>query len=189
MTTLRHIICLPTFGSPYLIASVQSKMAGDYLKATQKAVDGKIEPYDRKLVILHPMFCENNRRWDMARQMLTHKQTKVWVNDDGANTCSPNMATIIGNPSMRIGGCPHLFGDVCLDVSDTFFKTLNYTPQMFKLVPVPREEGESDDEDSQELSWEPYDDADLKAKIAECEAKGWDFNQSNGFIYEAKITA
>jgi hypothetical protein len=29
----------------------------------------------------------------------------------------------------------------------------------------------------------------LKAKIAECEAKGWDFNQSNGFIYEAKITA
>jgi len=182
MSSTRHIICLPTYGSPYLIATVSAKETGTLLKATQKAVGGSIEPYDRKLFVLHPMFCDENPRWQMARQMLTHKQTKVYVNEDGAEKCCPNMATIITHPSFRVGGCPHLFGDVCLDVSDTLFKVLNWRIECFKLVPT----GYEDEDD---ISWEPEDEDDEKAKIAECEAKGWDFNRHNGFIYESKITA
>jgi hypothetical protein len=167
---LAHIICLPTFGSPYLVASVDRRKTDDHLAATQKAVNGFIEGYSRKEVVLHPMFCEENRRWDLARQMMTAAQTKVYVNDEGALKCSPNTATIIINPALRIGGCPHLFGDVCLDVPATVFQVMGFRTEWFKLV---------------EMDYEPEDEAEEEAKKAECAAKGWDYKPSTGFIYEA----
>ena len=68
-----HILCLPTFGSPYLVATVESKkydISEDHLKALQKAVGGYIEPIPRDSFLIHPMFCEN-KRWLMAKQMLS----------------------------------------------------------------------------------------------------------------------
>ena len=167
---IRHILCLPTFGSPYLVASVEKNKTEVYMKTVQKAVDGSFEAYGRKDFVLHPMFCEQNSRWRKAQEMLLYAQTKVWVNDEGATKYVPNMATIIKNPALRVGGCPHLFGDVCLDIPDTYFQKNGIRPEQFALV---------------EKGYEPEDDEDEKAKKAECLEKGWDYNESNGMIYHA----
>ena len=170
--TTRHIICLPTYGSPYLVASVKKTKTSDMLKACQKAVGGDICGFERKDFRLHPMFCEENARWRMAQQMLTYAKTIVYVNEDGANTMSPNMATIITNPNRRLGGCPHLFGDICLSVPDTFFQVVGFRIESFALV---------------EECFEPEDEADDEAKKAECLAKGWDYNDRNGMIYQSVV--
>lgn len=170
--TTRHIICLPTFGSPYLIASVKKSNTSEMLKACQKAVAGDICAFERKDFRLHPMFCEENARWRMAQQMLTYAQTKVYVNEDGANTMSPNMATIITNTKRRLGGCPHLFGNICLSVPDTFFQVVGFRPETFALV---------------EKNFEPEDEAEIETKKAECLTKGWDYNEHNGMIYQSVV--
>ena len=168
--SVRHIICLPTFGSPYLVATVEHRNTDSCLKALQKAVGGNIAQFPRKEVRLHPMFCEESARWRMAQQMMTSAQTKVWVNEDGIAECSTNMATIITNPQLHVGGCPHLFGDICLDVTDNAFKVMGFRPESFELV---------------EECFEPEDEEETAAKMAECSAKGYDFIESTGMIYKA----
>ena len=168
---IRHIICVPTFGSPYLVASVSSNKTDDYLKATQECVGGSICEFPKKDFVIHPMFCSEDKRWDMARQMLTSGRTKVWVNENGYNEqlCG-NTGTIITNPNQRIGGCPHILGDVCVDVPDTVMTALGFRADCFALV---------------EENYEPYDEAELEAKKTECVSKGWDYDEHSGQIYKA----
>ena len=164
--SINRIICLPAFGSPYLVASVKS--TDNSLAILQKCVQGRIESFSRKDFRLHPMFCDENPRWRMAQQMLTYAKTKVWVNEDGAKEMCNNMATIITNPLQRVGGCPHLFGDICLVVPDTFFQVVGFRPEQFTVV---------------EECFEPEDDAEEEAKKAECLEKGWQIT-SMGQIYQ-----
>lgn len=166
-----HILCLPTFGSPYLVATVESKkydISEDHLKALQKAVGGYIEPIPRDSFLIHPMFCEN-KRWLMAKQMLSSKLVKVYVNENGIQKCVPNMATIKKtDEARRNGGCPHLFGDICLEVPEKVFQVMGFQPKSFKIVDI----YEADDEEDEE------------AKREECASKGWEYI-SSGQIYEA----
>jgi len=166
---IHHILCLPTFGSPYLVASVETKkydMSDGHLKALQRAVGGYIEQISRDSFHIHPMFCEN-KRWLMAKQMLSSRLVKVYVNENGRQECVPNMATImIANG--RNGGCPHIFGDICVDVPEKVFQVMGFRTKAFKIVNI----CEADDEE------------DEKAKKEECASKGWEYI-SSGQIYEA----
>lgn len=122
---MNHIICLPVEGSPYLVASVEGD---NNLKVLQKCVDGRITTFPGSFFRIHPMFysdkSKSDLRWNTARQLLTSSLTKVYVNEDGVNCCSPNIATIITDPQHRPMGCPHLLGNICLVVPDAVMTTL-----------------------------------------------------------------
>jgi len=179
----KYVVVLPCWGSPYIHGIYkQNGKTDDNLKLLQKAVMGDIEPYDRKEFVIHPAFCSDNRRWDLARQLLTSQYTKVYVNDDGIQKCGVNTGTIITNPARRVGGCPHLCGDVALVVPKRVFEILCPNPRTMMLYKNPQtsDEGENG-------CWEFDDDEDMEKHTKYFEEKGYDFNEHNGFCWLAKF--
>ena len=180
-TTLRYIIVLPTFGAPYLLAVVRKDKKGE---ALSKGVDGDergdFAPFDRKQFVIHPMFVAENRRWAMAEGLRQYPHTMVWVNEAGIpKGLAPNMATVL-RPEMRVGGCPHLLGDIVLDVPANAFKKLNINPECLKLAPP------AIAADGKVGGVEPEDDEEMEKFEKEFEEKGWDYNPGTGAVYLAK---
>jgi hypothetical protein len=93
----KYVVVLPCFGAPYLFGIYGHKgykgKEGSNLELLQKAVMGRIEPYDRKGFVIHPMFCEENPRWAMAQRLLYCRWTKVYVNENGGEACAVNAGT------------------------------------------------------------------------------------------------
>jgi hypothetical protein len=124
-----YIVCLPTYGRPYIAAVVKESTR---LKSLQKAVGGYIEKVDRKSFIIHPMFLENPK-WKIAERLLQDSNAKVYVNEEGAFKCVPNMATILSYRSPS--GCPHYFGDIAIHLTKKGLEnvcdpmTLQVTPE------------------------------------------------------------
>ena len=138
-----YIYCLPTEGKPYIRHTLSKK--DDTLKPLQETVQGYIQPYGRPIII-HPIFLENEH-WDFARQLLKVKSVKVYVNEEGAYKCSPNVATIIGNGA---GGCPHLFGDVALLVPAKVLDVMGKKVSDLRTTPDDEEDDDEDDEENEE---------------------------------------
>ena len=129
-----YVIVLPVEGTPYIHGIHKHEDDKDNLKVLQSAVEGRICPYPREEFRIHPMFCENPR-WNLARQMLTSKFTKVYVNEEGMYGYSPNMATVL-NSADRVrfnGGCPHLFGHIALLVPKKVFDILCPDPSKMMM--------------------------------------------------------
>jgi hypothetical protein len=107
----KYVVCLPVEGKPYIrhisSPSVSKKKLGE-------TVQGDAQKTGRTSIVIHPMFRENNK-WNIAQKILDHPNTEVWVNRNGGEECSANMATCLTyrHPS----GCPHMFGEVALIVS------------------------------------------------------------------------
>lgn len=107
----KYLVCLPVEGKPYIrhisSPSVSKKKLGE-------TVQGDAQKTGRTSIVIHPMFRENNK-WNIAQKILDHPNTEVWVNRNGGEDCSANMATCLTyrHPS----GCPHMFGEVALVVS------------------------------------------------------------------------
>ena len=173
----KYVVVLPTWGSPYIIG-IYKKSGKDNLPLLQKAVNGCIEPFKNENFTIHPMFCQENKRWDLARKFIKSKYTKVYVNEDGIEKCG-NTGTVITNPYYRVGGCPHLCGDVCLLVPKKVFDALCANPASMTLYTNP----DSDDE----LTWVFSDDEEVEKYNKEFEEKGYDFNEGNGFCYMANM--
>jgi len=179
----KYVVVLPCWGSPYIHGIYKNNAStGDNLKLLQKAVMGDIEAYDRKQFVIHPLFCSENRRWNLARQLLTSQYTKVYVNDDGIAKCGVNTGTIITNPARRVGGCPHLCGDVALVVPKRVFEMLCSDPRTMTLYKNPHTSGEGENG-----CWEFEDDEDMEKHTNYFEEKGYDFNEDNGFCWLAKF--
>lgn len=174
-----YVVVLPTWGAPYVHGIYNH--AGGNLKMLQEAVMGHIDQYPREQLAIHPMFCEENPRWNMARQFLTSKQTRVFVNEDGIAKCDVNTGTIITNPARRPGGCPHLCGDVALVVPKKVFEIIcgNVLKLTLHKNPNTSAEGENG-------CWDFEDEDDEVKHINEFKMKGYDFNEDNGFCYMAK---
>ena len=166
-----YLILLPCEGSPYIHAC-SKKTSMDLL---QKGVGGFFEMLDRSLLRIHPMFCEN-RRWDIARQMLAHKSTKVYVNEDGIEKCRVNMATICH----LTNGCPHLSGNVILEVRAEFFDVTGIKPESMNLLSPVYPDGK---EDPDFIGWEFEDQKEIDEFKAYAKAKGWDFDEDTGLCY------
>ena len=86
-----YVVCLPTYGRPYIYAEIKDKK--DHDKTIRKCVQGNYERMDPKMFRLLPLFLENPK-WELARQLLANKSVVVYVNEDGKQACVPNMATI-----------------------------------------------------------------------------------------------
>jgi len=166
------LIALPCFGEPYIHSFSKSK-DGD-LKKLKDVVGGAIEPYDRKDFVIHPLFASESKRWALIPQLLKQKTIKVYVNENGFNLCGPNMATIITNASKRLGGCPHLLGEIGILVPLTVLSRLRINPDVLTIA---EDGGEKLDE------VEPEDEEDeerLKERFA---TKGWDYKEEHGRVY------
>ena len=182
-----YVVVLPCWGSPYIHGIIKEKCTNDdNLNLLQKAVMGNIALYDRKEFVIHPDFCSENRRWDLARQLLTSQYTKeIYVNDDVIHKCGVNTGTIITNPARRTGGCPHLMGDVALVVPKRVFEMLCPNPRTMMLYKNPKtsDEGENGIKNG---CWEFWDEERDKATTY-FEEKGYDFEEENGFCWLAKF--
>lgn len=172
-----YLINLTTYGSPYIIKHFTKKDTTAEMEAIQKCVGGFFESFDKKDLRIHPVF---NGRWKLIDPLLKRTKTKVFVNEDGMEKCSPNMATIITNPYKRLGGCPHLLGDVCIKVMEDDMKKTKTNPDWLTLV--------------RDLKWfiekhdrvEIDDDEDGEALEKECEEKEYDYEESAGQVFKCK---
>jgi len=98
-TKMTQFICCPVDGKPYLVQS----------------------PYSSKEInswfIIHPMFGVEDPAWKEVENIVKSKRyIKVYGEDNSLSYCV-NTATIT-SPTKR-SGCPHLFGDIYLEVSTT----------------------------------------------------------------------
>jgi hypothetical protein len=141
----RYIIVCPVEGAPYLLAAVnkQHDSLGDSIT---EGVGGYFELLSsRNHVKFHPGFTRANPRWALAERLRTYQHTRVWVNEDGRRKgLPPNTATLFADPletpcdkcptiahhgDELIGEplkpydcrhrCPHLLGNIVLDVPHT----------------------------------------------------------------------
>ena len=174
MSSLSYVVVLPTFGAPYIFGSFTKE---DF-KMLQKAVQGGAEQVRNDYFIIHPFFAKANPRWNLARQLLTSKKTKVYVNENGRNVCCPNMATIVRfNRGITDEPLP-LFGDVCLVVPKSVFDVLCPNADALAL----HKDGDCE-------MWEFDDEAELDAFTLKAKTEGLDFNPNSGFCYKAMMKA
>jgi len=161
------LIQLPVVGPP-ICWGLAKKNLDERMKQLQgeNGVEGYFGEFSKKDFIIHPLFVEENSRWALAAKMLKLSGTKVYVNDNGMNECSINAATIITNPYQRCGGCPHLFGNVLLEVKNSEMVKAGLSHLPLVLV----EEADAEDE----------------AKQKECEEKGYDYLDYCGYVYLRK---
>lgn len=124
-------------GRPFLHQVIQAKDIhkdkGGLLECLQEIVGGFFEKVDVKKMglVIHGMFCAENEKWNIATKLLCNQYSKVYVNENGDNECGGNMAIIVGNADYRLGGCPHLWGNVAVVISQKVYekicdKPLNY---------------------------------------------------------------
>ena len=163
-TNASYLFQLPVFGSPVCLGKVKSGRT-ERLNQMRAGVEGDIAPFSNKDFIIHPSFCDNPR-WNIASRLLA-LATRVYVNEDGANTCSVNSGTIITNAYQRVGGCPHLFGHVLVIVTENALKKAGINHFSFVLVE----------------EFEPEDDEANEAKKKECAEKGYDYYEAAGQVY------
>ena len=152
-------------GSPSCLGVMKTDL-DERLKQFQDCVGGFFEPYPKQHLRLHPMFLHENLRWRLASRLLAIAE-KVYVNENGMNECSVNVATLNTNPYKPAGSCPHLFGNVLLVVSES--KMAKAGISHLPLVVVEE--------------FEPEDTDDEDAKKAECVEKGYDYIASSGQIF------
>lgn len=132
----KYVVCLPVEGKPY-IRHISSPSVSK--KKLEETVQGDAQKTGRTSIVIHPMFRENNK-WNIAQKILDHPNTEVWVNRNGGEECSANMATCLTyrHPS----GCPHMFGEVALIVSKAVLEKI-VDPLTFQ------EEPDEDDEEEE----------------------------------------
>lgn len=177
----KYVVVLPCWGSPYILG-IYRESGGATLKLLQTAVNGWIEPYDRKDVVVHPLFCRDPR-WKIGAKLLGSGHTKVYINENGSNCCAPNMGTIVA-PNRRVGGCPHLLGDVCLVVPRLGFINLKIEPATLTLVKNPKTSGEGENG-----CWEFDTEEEATAFEEHSKQRGWDFDADKGFCYIAPLVS
>ena len=119
----KYTIVLPMTGSPYAVKTTD-------LAALQGICEGYIEKWGRRdeetRLAVHPLFYRENgdldkgrMRWGFADNCLAMAQMKnkgaIYVNENGMNTCDPNMATINRNAVKYFdGSCPHAYGNITI---------------------------------------------------------------------------
>jgi hypothetical protein len=183
-SNLRYVVVLPCMGSPYIEGNAVKKDSDQHLDLLQKGVNGYIEPTTKNWVI-HPMFLEENRRWKIAEVLRKFKGVRAYDNECGRFKCGVNSATVITDAHYvrANGGCPHLLGDVVLDVPVSVFEAIKVNPDCLKMT-HPADEA-IEDEIDQDCDEEDLDEDDRK-KMAEWKEKGYEFVRGAGQLYMAK---
>ena len=199
--TVKVIIVLPTFGAPFLwknkiYNTKQKEKKTELFNDCRTIVCGDVEEWSQCSDLnffIHPLFVRDNPRWAVADKLIEKKDTKIWVNENGMNECSANMACPVRHKDYSgisviskevydrlptvIRKAP-MFGNIALVVPLSSLSSYGGTTA-FSLV-------NTYDDDWYE-PYEPYDDEEMEAKKKECKEKGYDFRESTGQIYVAKV--
>jgi len=97
--TFKYIVVLPCEGSPYIwenrIFNTKTKEGKtELLNECREIVGGDVTTIsDPSTVRIHPMF---QNSWPIAQELLCKKGIKIYVNENGIEDCTPNMACLLG---------------------------------------------------------------------------------------------
>ena len=171
--TARALFVLPVFGSPFLLGVVNTKDSKKHQALILKGVGGDCETAIRDSFFIHPMFCKENKRWAIAEILRRNRNTRIYCDENGVERCSVNMATVL-MPDYRNGGCPHLWGDLVMDVPLSAVKKLDYPLDCLTLASVC--EASEDDEDEE-------------AMRDTCKRNGWEWLEDVGQIFKKACEA
>jgi len=126
-----YIVIVAVEGRPY-IHSVVPDDDEEEMELIQEIVGGYFEQTPHGYYTIHPVFAQENKKWDIVRQLLTSKLVTVYGNEDGMRQCSPNMA-LVTMPKFRFPGQPHhSWGNEVLIVPERVLKTLKISPDDLK---------------------------------------------------------
>ena len=177
-------VILPTFGTPYILGPpIDKNNHKEIVKRLQQAVGGFFQEWPKntktkKTVVIHPSFVENTLRWNLAHTLMNDKSVKIYVNENGMEKCCVNTA-VIAAPELRVGGCPHLWGDVCLVIpTRTLAEYIDV--EALELVDECWKDGEI-------IPFEPDDEEEINKKKEECRLAGTDYIESTGLIYKKPL--
>jgi len=108
------IICMPTFGAPYIIGEFKTKKEFTTLskKIKEEHYGVSLDKFYPSLMI-HPMFCDNVF-WKQADTLLKSGKAKIYADDEGGNKFCPNMGIILA-PQFR---GQNAFGELFLVIKD-----------------------------------------------------------------------
>ncbi len=131
-------VVMPVVGKPYICNDIEINL--DYLK---KMVGGYVEVVASDNVWVHPMFCVEEE-WGEANRLLqttNKKKFKVYVNENGGNECTPNVALFhktkdldyLHGKEMTIenyNNCPIIprpyFGNVIVVIQEKYLEGYNF---------------------------------------------------------------
>jgi hypothetical protein len=196
------ILVLPCEGSPFIwknkcYTTKDKEGVMELTEQLSKAVGGDVERGDISMLRIHPSF---GNRWSIASTLCQKKDVNMYLNENGMNACSPNMACLClerdvpcGKPfsaaeylaaPLRVRRAP-FFGNVALVMP---LKTLaeEIDPLAMKLVRVedyykdfgwkePTSPSDEADYDSELGGYvcEPFHDEDMKKALEVIKEKGW----------------
>ena len=154
------IICVPTYKAPYVVGEFTTKKEFTTLskKITEEHDGVRLQPYNAVLMV-HPMFCEDNPYWKHADDIVKTKKATYYADHEGSLKFVPNMGLI---SSIQEGGCPNAFGEVFLVIKkkDLPMKVeeLQTEAQYEKSLNHEEEEDEDEEEEDEDDNWlEIYD--------------------------------
>ena len=172
---MKHILVLPAYGTPYIYKSGRDAKLEDL----QKCVGGGyIEGVKKTALVINPDFVRENPRWEMAQRLLSRAlMPHCYYNEDG-DRVARSLAVFQRIP----GQTPFVMGNVVCVITDLQMRKFGVLPETLMLV------GDIDGAGDPPI-FEPEDEADALAKVAECEANGWDSSmiERSGQIYRARV--
>ena len=131
MAAKTYLVVLPIEGSPY-IHSILPKKTEERVKIMMKIVGGSLEKTPHGYYTIHPIFALENKKWDIARQLLTSKLVSAYGNENGMNECSANVGVVITPKHYHQGWAPHSWGNEVLLVPEEVLKVLKVSPDDLK---------------------------------------------------------
>ena len=146
---------LTTCGKPYLYKAIEAKNINKELFDTlQSGVGGLFENISHKhikdaKIVIHGMFVKECEKWAIAEKLFNYQYSKVYINENGSNQCCPNMATLVLNRNYQIGGCPHLFGEIIVCISQNHYEKICDKPLEYWKDEM--DEDAEDDEEEEEV--------------------------------------
>jgi hypothetical protein len=209
-----YIVILPCEGSPYVWKNMlfSTTTKGDKVHITRELniavcindVFGIAEEIDPMSLRIHPSF---TNRWRIAEKLLLRKGVKVFVNPDGMENCSPNMACLrlerdlpssftveqYKKAPYKVSRTPY-FGDIALVVSHKEYETSlgQYNAlhrvrvvDYYKEIGIEREPYEYTGDDHEAYIFEPNDSIETKMFKDFATTKGWCLD-SFGHVYIEK---
>ena len=146
MPANKYIICLPTYGSPYLWRETPIAER-NLLEELQKCVQGYIEGFNMKSVLIHPMM--ESIQWKTAQRLIGKRGVKMYVNEEGRRDCVPNMAVI--NVRRPYASNEPIFGEVALVMTENAITRLvpNFL-EVFRKVDDSEDDSEDESESEEE---------------------------------------
>lgn len=126
--TIRYVVVIPVEGKPYITDEVNKD---NELEVLQKAVEGYIEQWTNKSVMMMclPVNEDDYELWDMARKILKHASSQIFVNEDGREKQPINETIIfrdwLGKPS-------HVYGNIAVRITKAALEKLKIDPSQLK---------------------------------------------------------